>query len=142
MYLAPKGYGGKLRKITATCENKRGDILVRIEWFSSVNPSWRPRSLFRYLRLLGFNEIDYQDIAELEIDPLIFIDIILFASKDGRNFKDYNICVQSYLPTIDEEDDTDQCELTYLVLNNMRDLVFFSSAPAKDIPFPRFGVDK
>jgi hypothetical protein len=124
MTRVPHKFGGSLRKITATCINKDGTGLVEIVWFSS-SLSWRPKSILGYLRSLGFDEIDYQSVYEFETEPFVFIEIYLFPSKDGRNYRAHDICVHSYLNEIVDDDDEALNEKTDLEVDDLRALAFF-----------------
>jgi hypothetical protein len=113
--------------------NTNGDVFVRVEWFS-LGQSWQPRSVLRYFRSLGLHQLDFQELEDCQSVPKVYATVILYPSKDGRNYTKTNILIQLCPDTLrPEEENSSIAQLESYCINRIE---WFMPSQGVESSFP------
>jgi hypothetical protein len=125
----PKGNSRRLRQLSAVLMNSDETVFVYLKWYTN-GPLWHPRSIFRKLRSYGIFEVGHQD-EESTVMPVMFADVELTPSSDGRNYNGHKIRIQICTELLVDNHNT---SVAYLNDCQLEDIGLFMPSKGDDAP--------
>jgi hypothetical protein len=125
----PQRNSQKPRQMSAVLMNPEETVFVHLKWYTQ-GPLWHPRSIFRQFRYYGIFEVGYLD-EESTVMPVMFADVDLTPSSDGRNYIGHKIQIQMCTELLA---DNHNMSVAYLNDCQLEDIGLFM--PSKEIKTP------